>query len=250
MHKLVAALSACTVLLASCASSHSPTVAAPTKETIPVQRTTAPAPRSDGDWTAHHQRIVAEATKGGHEIAFLGASIIERWQTAGKADWETNWAPKHSVDCGIGGDRTQHVLWRLDQGLLDALAAPSNHIRWIVINIGSNNTDTDSPEEIAWGVEAILVKLRTRLPESHIALSAIFPRGQWPNPLRDKIAAANKLIAAYVASHDPEHIHWMDFGGKFVQPTGEIPLSMMPDSLHPTIEVYKIWSAELERVMH
>lgn len=215
---------------------------------IPVLVTTTPCLRTQGDLGARHRRIVADVSRGGHRIAFLGASIIERWPTVGKEQWNAIWLPRRSVDCGIGGDRTQDVLGRLDDGLLDALAAPNNDIRWVVMNIGSNNTDTDSAADIAIGIEAIVARLRHRLPDAQLVLS-LFPRGQWPNPLRDKIVDINARLAEYYAAHDAQRVHLLDLGPKFLTPNAEIPPELMPDFLHPSPAGYKIWSDELVKLI-
>ncbi len=42
---------------------------------------------------------------------FLGDSITDRWRSAGKEIWAERYAPKNAVNFGIGGDRTENVLW-------------------------------------------------------------------------------------------------------------------------------------------
>jgi hypothetical protein len=204
--------------------------------------------RTDGDTSQRHQRIVAEVSQGGHAICFLGASIIERWATVGKDNWNAVWLPRHAVDCGIGGDRTQHVLARLDNGLLDALAAPNNTIKWVVINIGSNNTDVDTGGEIAEGTIAIIEKLHTRLPQAKIILIALFPRGHWPNPLRDTIRYDNVCMAEY-AKGRTDCLTFIDIGERFLTPQGELPAERMPDFLHPAAPEYWMMSSELEKII-
>jgi lysophospholipase L1-like esterase len=211
-------------------------------------RAATPTLRTDGDTRKHHERIIANVARGGHEICFLGASIMERWETVGKDPWNAVWLPRHAVDCGIGGDRTQHVLARLDNGLLDALAAPNNHIKWVVMNIGSNNTDEDTGAEIAAGTEAIIARLHDHLPNAQIALVFLFPRGQWPNPLRDTISSSIAHLKPFVARH-PQYIHAIDIGNKFLRPTGEIPPELMPDFLHPSAVGYQIFSDELAKAI-
>ncbi len=204
--------------------------------------------RSDGNLGERHKRIVYEASQGGNEIAFIGDSITEGWAGAGKDAWTNVWAPRHAVNCGIGGDRTQHVLGRLDNGLMDALAAPNNNIKWVVLMIGTNNTGDDSAEDITAGIHAILHKLHHHLPNAQIALFAVFPRGQFPNPARDKINAINARLAP-IAAHAPQSLHLIDIGPKFLTPTGELPAAIMPDFLHLSPAGYKIWSDELANVI-
>lgn len=215
---------------------------------IPQLVTTTPKARLEPDLVARHKEILADVSRGGHEIAFLGASIMEGWPHAGAEVWNSVWVPRHSVCCGIGGDRTQNVLFRLDDGLLEALAAPNNSIRWIVLNIGSNNTDVDSGADIAEGVRAVVARIRTRLPEARFVVT-LFPRGQWPNPLREKLRDAHERVASYYAAHRSSHVIVMDMWPFFLTDAGELPAETMPDFLHPSLAAYKVWSAELEKVM-
>jgi beta-glucosidase len=244
--KALAAIMA--ILLSGCsydqqaATPPAPLLAAPTP------RTAMSDLRAEGNLGAHHQRIVDEAKKGGCEICFIGDSITQGWEGAGKERWTAVWAPRHAVNCGIGGDRTQHVIGRLDHGLLDALAAPNNSIKWVVLMIGTNNTGSDSAEDIAAGIHTIIHKLRARLPHAQIALFAVFPRGHLPSPQRDTINSINARLAA-LAAHDPQHIHLIDIGPKFLTPTGELPHDLMPDFLHLSPAGYKIWSDELANVI-
>jgi N-acetylglucosamine-6-sulfatase len=215
----------------------------PERKNIPTSA--VPVLRTDGDLLARHQRIVDEAKKGGHEIAFLGDSITEGWAGAGKAEWDKTWAPRHTVNCGIGGDRTQHVLGRLDHGLMEALSAPNNSIRWVVLMIGTNNAGAvppDSAEDIASGIQAIVASLRQGLPQARVLLIDIFPRGEWPNPMRDTINATNARIAGLI---DGKQVVGMDLGPKFLKPDGELPGAIMPDYLHLSPAGYAIWSEAL-----
>lgn len=216
--------------------------------TLPPPGTTKSELRGDGGLGERHKRIVAEASQGGNEIAFIGDSITEGWGGAGKDAWKNVWAPRHAVNCGIGGDRTQHVIGRLDNGLLDVLSASNNNIKWVVLMIGTNNTGGDSAADIAAGNETIINKLRAGLPKAEIALFAVFPRGQWPNPQRDTIDAINKRLQA-IAARDPRHIHYIDIGPRFLKPSGELPPDLMPDFLHLSPMGYKIWSDELANVI-
>jgi len=41
---------------------------------------------------------------------------MEYWNNEGKPVWESNYAPVGAINYGIGGDMTQHVLWRIANG--------------------------------------------------------------------------------------------------------------------------------------
>jgi lysophospholipase L1-like esterase len=142
-----------------------------------------PAPR-DAAWVKRHEGFVAEAARGGVDVLFLGDSITDGWRrpgpNGGKAVWDREIAPLRAANFGIGGDRTQHVLWRIEQGTLEGLRP-----RVVVLMIGTNNTGFErdgttprnTPAETVAGVQAIVGQLRRRLPEARVLLLAVFPRG-------------------------------------------------------------------------
>lgn len=218
----------------------------PPDRATPPPAAAVPSLRTDGTLFARHRRIVDEASKGGFEIAFVGDSITEGWAAAGKSEWDRTWAPRHAINCGIGGDRTQHILGRLDHGLLEALSAPNNSIKWVVLMIGTNNTGADNAEEIAAGIRAIVGQFRHSLPRARILLIDVFPRGQWPNPQRDTINSVNARIASLI---DGTHVVGLDLGPRFLKPDGELPEAIMPDYLHLSPAGYAVWSEALRNAI-
>jgi len=196
-----------------------------------------PVPR-DGNWTKRHEtineRVVAQPDS---QLLFIGDSITQGWEGAGKEAWAEAFAPFDALNLGIGGDRTQHVLWRLENGNIDGLVGP----KAAVIMIGTNNSNGNdhSAEEIAAGIEAIVVKLREALPDTRILLLAIFPRGETPNPQREKIAEVNATIAKL---DDGQHIHYLDISDAFLEDDQSISAEVMPDFLHLSPKGYQIWA--------
>ena len=207
-----------------------------------VQNTaTNPVPRSPG-WTRRHEGFVQEAKKGGIDILFLGDSITDFWRNRGSNVWNRCYAPRHAANFGISGDRTQHVLWRIDNGELDGI-----HPKVVVLMIGTNNTgkenDHKTPRntvpEVAEGVRAVVNDMRARLPDSKILLLAIFPRGGLDDPQRAQVALINTLIAKL---DDGKMVKFLDIGPRFLDFDGMLPRSIMPDLLHPNAKGYQIWA--------
>jgi lysophospholipase L1-like esterase len=193
---------------------------------------TTPSPRND--WIERHNGFVARARDGGIDVLFVGDSITDGWRNRGKAVWAERYEPLKSANFGIGGDKTEHVLWRLQNGELEGFKPKA-----AVLMIGTNNTPRDSAAQIAEGVTAIVKEIRQRTPDTKILLLAIFPRAEKPDhPLRQKINAINPVIAKL---HDGQHVFFLDINDKFLQPDGILPASIMPDFLHPYEEGYKIW---------
>ena len=68
-----------------------------------------------------HESFNVISKQGEAQLVFLGDSITHGWEGKGKAVWEKTWAPRKAANFGIGGDRTEHVLWRLENGNFDGL---------------------------------------------------------------------------------------------------------------------------------
>ena len=200
-----------------------------------------PAPR-DEKWMARHAGFVQEAQKGGIDILFLGDSITDGWRNKGSNVWNKYYAPRRAANFGIGGDRIQHVLWRMEKGELDGIKP-----KVVVLMIGTNNTGKENDagkirntvlETIA-GVQAVVKELRAKLPDSKILLLAIFPRSTLDNPQRAQVALINTVIAKL---DDGKTVRYLDIGPKFLGADGKVPEDIMPDFLHPNEQGYQIWA--------
>lgn len=207
----------------------------------PAHDAVTPVPRED-EWWKERQELINSRTKEQVDLLFLGDSITQGWENDGKEVWEKYYAPRHAMNAGIGGDRTQHVLWRLDNGNLEGIKPKA-----AVLMIGTNNSngEDNTATEIADGVKAIVTKLREKLPETKVLVLAIFPRGDKPNPQRDKIAEVNKQVAAWEGI-DGKNVIYLDFGDKFLDKDGNLPPEIMPDFLHLSPKGYEIWAETIE----
>src|SRR5262249_40922682 len=56
--------------------------------------------------------------QGKIDVVFLGDSITDGWRGQGKI-WNEHFGKFNPLNLGIGGDRTQHVLWRIQNGELE-----------------------------------------------------------------------------------------------------------------------------------
>jgi lysophospholipase L1-like esterase len=180
-----------------------------------------------------HEGFVAIAQKGDVDLLFLGDSITAGWKGQ-QAIWTSAFGKYKPANFGIGGDRTQHVLWRIENGELDGIKPKA-----AVVMIGTNNSGNDSAEGIAKGVTKIVETIRAKSPTTKILLLAVFPRGEKPNAQRDKLKEVNATIAKL---HDGKHIHFLDIGDKFLQPDGTLTKEIMPDFLHLSPKGYQIWA--------
>lgn len=232
------------LLLALSAFAQTPTPAAPAVK-LPPQAPDVPAQKFGPDgkvnpgFLASHERFLKIAQEGKAQLLFLGDSITAGWGSK-KEIWDKAFGAYLPANFGIGGDRTQHVLWRIQNGELDGIKPKA-----CVLMIGTNNASSDPAEGIAKGITAIIETIRAKQPQAKILLLAVFPRGEKPstpekaNASREKLKQVNEIIAKL---DDGKNIHFLDIGAKFLQPDGTISKDIMPDFLHLSAAGYQIWA--------
>jgi len=230
---------------------------------VPLDRMTdintalIPVPRLEFDsydWYARHNEELALNKTLRPEVVMIGDSITHFWGglprgnvAHGPESWQRLFGGAAAMNMGFGWDRTQNVLWRLQQGEFDGLSP-----KWVVLLIGTNNlTGTEnarasSPAEIVEGVAAICREIQLRSPKTRIALMAILPRGAAPAArLRAPIQETNRLLAARFAK--ASGVAYLDIGGQFLAPDGSLPAALMPDGTHPSEAGYGIWADALAK---
>jgi beta-glucosidase len=202
-----------------------------------------PVPRTDRWWSDRHESFNKRVAEMGQkaQVIFLGDSITQGWEGEGKEVWARYYAHRNAINLGIGGDRTQHVLWRLDHGNLDGLMPKA-----AVLMIGTNNSngEDNTPEQIVDGVSAIVKRLRDKLPQTKVLLLAILPRSENYSLQRGKLAMINQALAKL---GDDNNVFWIDFGHRFLNINGTIPRELMPDYLHLSPKGYAIWAESIEQ---
>jgi beta-glucosidase len=221
--------------------------AGPTADPAPLHAATTPVPvnpcKRRDEWLARHEAFKARARQGGIDLLFLGDSITEGWETAGRDVWAKHYGRRKAAAFGIGGDATQHLLWRLEHGELDGCRP-----RAIVVLIGTNNNwasgKPNTPEQIADGVNAVLARLREKAPDATILVMALFARDAPDAPARKNNEAANRLMGAF---DDGARVRFRDVNGVFLDADGALPKTLFPDGLHPNAEGYERWAAAIEK---
>jgi lysophospholipase L1-like esterase len=208
----------------------------------------APKRGPDGQINARFQEMHESFLKRGKEgpigVLFLGDSITQGWTRASEV-WQEHFGKYQPANFGIGGDRTQHVLWRIENGELEGI-----HPKVVVLMIGTNNIGYPA-EEITKGDKKIVEEIRRRLPDTRILLLGIFPRGADPkNPTvagaRAKLKAVNSELAKL---DDGKKIRYLDIGDKFLDAEGNLPADIMPDALHPNVKGYQIWAEAIQPML-
>lgn len=191
-------------------------------------KTVVPVPKDE----KRHAGFVEIAKKGGVDVLLLGDSITDGWR--GKAAYKEHFEPLKAANFGIGGDRTQHVLWRLKNGELEGITP-----KVCMLMIGTNNGG-DSAEDVAAGITAIVKEIHGKSPATKILLLGIFPRGEKPNPAREKNDKVNTMVAKL--DDGGKTVKYMDIGAKFMNEEKTISKEIMPDFLHLSAKGYAIWA--------
>jgi lysophospholipase L1-like esterase len=198
------------------------------------------------DWQKRHEMTSAAVKKAKPQILFIGDSIthffggeaFDKYALRGQQTWGEFYGPRNPGNLGFGWDKTENVLWRLQNGAIDGIAP-----KLVVMMIGTNNTGECTAPDIAQGITAIVAELNKRLPAAKILLLGIFPRGEKPGPQREKIAEINGLISKLDGT---SNVTYLDIGPKFLTPEGVITKEIMPDFLHPNAQGYRIWAEAIE----
>ena len=207
----------------------------------------APAPKlgKDGQpekrFISMHEGFLKRGADGPVGVLFLGDSITEGWGKA-KDVWEAHYGAQQPANFGIGGDRTQHVLWRIANGELDHVAP-----KVVVLMIGTNNLGRNTPAEIAAADTRIVAAIHAKLPKTKVLLLAVFPRATSPTDgKRAEIATINESLAKL---DDGAATRYLDFGKKFLAEDGTLPKDIMPDALHPNAKGYAIWADAMQPLL-
>jgi lysophospholipase L1-like esterase len=223
--------------------------AAPVAAQPPVDQ---PAPRTDPNSLIAHEQLLEKAKKDHIDIYFEGDSITRRWGATDYpellANWKQNFFGWNAADFGWGADKTENILWRLNNGELDGV-----NPKVIVLLAGTNNVGHSVPpggddakvSDVTSGIHAILKVLQTKAPEATIILTAIFPRNDNPAvmPIIERINE-NLLKLA-----DGKKIRFLNINDKLADRDGKLFDGMMnPDKLHPALKGYQVWADALKPI--
>jgi lysophospholipase L1-like esterase len=213
-------------------------VEAPDRPAAKVTRTGEP----DAGFMGRHDEYVDKARAGNIDLYMLGDSITDFWQNRHKSNWDAHLGGWKSADFGISGDRTQHVLWRINNGELDGVKP-----KVIVLLIGTNNLASNtvfaenSVDDTAKGVKAIVDTLKEKQPQAHILLMGVFPRED--KPLNDKVDALNARISSL---DDGRQVKYLNINASFTDSHGKLLKGvMLRDNLHPDDKGYDLWAAAI-----
>jgi lysophospholipase L1-like esterase len=186
-------------------------------------------------WQQRHADKRTEAKAGDVDVVLLGDSITQYGERQGLYGYY--FGNRRVLNLGFSGDRTQHVLWRIQNGALEGLSP-----KWVVLLVGTNNAGREEPEETLRGIQTILGEIKTRLPETRVLLYAVFPRK--PGSADEEVRSLNQQLPALA---DGKSVLFVDLTPKFLHADGSQKVDLYePDLLHLSDRGYALWWADME----
>jgi len=185
-----------------------------------------------------HQEKLREAENNKVDFVMIGDSITHSW-----SKYPGVFEGSNLLNLGFPGDRTQNVLWRIENGALDGISP-----KLVTLMIGTNNLHEnkkayppDKPEDIFAGIQAIVTEVRTRLPKSKIVVFSVFPRK--PGSENDRAKEVNAMLPEI---SDGKYISYIDFNAFFLNENGQQNKDLYNrDLLHLNDRGYLAWGRAL-----
>jgi lysophospholipase L1-like esterase len=199
-----------------------------------------PISRSDQWWIDRHNNRINSIIQN-QKIIFIGDSITMGWE--GTEAWtilnqEYN---NRLTNLGFGGDQTQHVIWRLENGEFPVGIAPE----YVVILIGTNNRH--GPESIAAGIGKIIKIANANSPSTKIILLSILPRGIGND---DENTARNNAVNEIIKKYDGYlRTKYFDIKQYYVDNNGMLKQELFRDRVHVTPAGYNVWKEKLRKLI-
>jgi len=213
-----------------------------------------PVFRTDPNSLVAHSQLLAKAKQPRIDVYFEGDSITRRWGAVDYPDllanWKQNFFGWNAADFGWGGDRTQNILWRLENGELDGV-----NPKVVILLAGTNNLGdlTTSggahakADDFTRGFQTILHVIQKKAPGATIVVMGIFPRNDNMAfiPLIDGI---NRGLSEFA---DGQKIRYLNINDKLADGDGRLLDGMMnsKDKLHPTVKAYQVWADALKPIL-
>jgi lysophospholipase L1-like esterase len=204
-----------------------------------------PVARTDANSLVAHAQLLEKAKKGGIDVYFEGDSITRRWGATDYpellANWKQNFFGWNAADFGWGADRTQNILWRLNNGELDGV-----NPKVVVLLAGTNNIGSGATaDDVTAGLQAIVRVIQAKAPDAAIIITTVFPR----NDNMAFMPVINKVNAHLARMADGKKVRYLNINDKLADRDGKLFDGMMnADKLHPGVKAYQVWADALKPI--
>ncbi len=196
----------------------------------------------EGTWLERHEKFVARAKQGDVDLLWLGDSITDNWNS-NKGTYRKLYPNVKSANFGIGGDGTQNLLWRLENGELDGIQP-----KVTIVLIGTNNAQWHQSAQIAAAIEKIVTTIRTKCPQTKVLLLGIFPRADIAatSPAHQRIREVNAVISKL---DDGRNVRYLDLRAKLTNADGTILAEAFADKVHLSPKGFTIWAEAMQPLL-
>jgi beta-glucosidase len=196
-------------------------------------------------WLDTHAKLVqmVEANKGPVDVLLVGDSITIQWGDS----WKRNFPDLKAVNIGIGGEKTQNVLWRLDHGGVAGLAP-----KVVILMIGNNNmffTPETGIEPVAKGIKTCAANLREKFPNAPLIVAKVLPAHAPGNRFYEDIKKTNTALDGLDLAADPM-VQVLDLTADFTESDGTLKKSLFkPDNIHLSPAGYDAYAGRLKPML-
>lgn len=196
-------------------------------------------------WLKLHEAHVrtVKANAGPVDVLLVGDSITIQWGDS----WMKHFPDKKAVNIGIGGDKTQNVLWRLDHGGVEGLQPKA-----IVLMIGHNNlffTPETGIEAAAKGIEMCVKNLREKFPDAPLIVAKILPAHAPGNRFYEDIKLTNVALDLLKLEGDPK-VRVLDMTTDFMNADGTLKKELFTlDHIHLSPAGYAVYAERLKPLL-
>lgn len=189
-----------------------------------------------------HKEHKKQLSSTNAQILWIGDSITEQWNSAGRSSWDTLSQTYMMLNLGIGGDKIENVLWRISDHDWSTVSP-----KVIVLMLGTNNLGFNSSDEIFTGIAETAEKIHDAMPSAKIVLLSIFPRGDnTEDALRKEIKVINQRLSTM---NFPSYVHFHELWDILLETDGTIGTSFLADKLHLSAEGYEKWEREIRPIL-
>ncbi len=217
-------------------------------------RAITPVPQSTSASSWWYQRFLSnkEYVKENEvPLMFVGDSITELWMVDGRGLSVLNKyfkkEPYKALVAGYSADRTEHVIWRMQNGELDG-----HKPKAVCLMIGTNNTwhydeAQEAPCDTVLGIRSCIDAIRIRAPKAKIFLFAILPIGRTgSDPKRARNAVVNDAMRELC---DGENVIFCEINNQVMDCNGNYNEDVSYDAAHLSTPGYQIWAKNLLKLL-